>query len=378
MLSYAELVDIERSLRGQRVLSAYVGGPPADPAARHGWRRAVDDELSDVRRSLGDAPHAEREAFERAAALLAEQLATTSAPEMTPGWAAFVTADAVWWAGPVPAVIPPLVAWGTGARVAPAVRAVEQERPVWVAVVDNRKARLYRCHDGELEVVDTLRAHTSVGPLDHMGAPPHEHFHSGTRGSTGTDAAEQELREATNRLLTEVAERLATLSAHGGWIVIGGTRQAAHTALDALPARIAARATILPAIDVSSTTGEIQRLAEEGASLLRRSRDDVLLAGLFDDAGSGGNGAVGAPDVLHALDAGAVQELLLSPRFVERQPTEAEAAVRAAFDQRSAIEMTSGPVADRLDRDGGGIAARLRFVPPPPTPAPSDARQAAR
>jgi hypothetical protein len=297
---------------------------------------------------------------------------------MMPGWAAFATADAVWWSGRVPEAAPRLVAWGVGARVAPTVRAFEQERPVWVAVVDARRARLYRCRGDELEVVDTLRAHTSVGPLDHMGAPPHEHFHTGTRGSTGTDAAERELREATGRLLDEVAARLVALSTDGGWIVIGGTRQAAHAVLDALPARVAAKATVLPALDASSTTDEIQRLAEEGASLLRGSRDDMLLAGLLEDAGSGGNGAVGAADVLHALDSGAVQELLLSPRFVDRQPAEAEAAVRAAFDQRSAIEVTSGSVADRLDRDGGGIAARLRFVPPPPTPAPRDARQATR
>ena len=82
--------------------------------------------------------------------------------------------------------------------------------------------------------------------------------------------------------------------------------------------------------------------------------------------------------MLHALDAGAVQELLLSQQFLERQPRETEVAVRAAFDQRSSVEVATAAAAERLDRDGGGIAARLRFVPTPSSAVPQDGGSAAR
>jgi hypothetical protein len=369
MLTYAELVDIERSLRGRRVLSVYVGGPAPDPAGRHAWRRAVDGQLGAIRDSLQGASHEEREAFGRASALLGEQMDAMPGVVGAPGWVAFVTAEGVRSAAPVPAPVASLVAWEVGARIAPYVRALKQERPVWVAVVDTRQARLYRYRAGALDALDTLRAHASVGPFDHMGDAPREHFHPGTRGTTGTDAAGRERRAATDRMVVELADRLDALSGGDGWIVLGGTPAAAGAALRALPAPAAARARVLPGLSVWSTDADIRWLAAEGASALRAERDGALVADLLERAGSRGRSAIGAPAVLHALDAGAVQELVLSYHFVERQPAEAEAAVRAAFDQRAAVEVASGRVGERLDRDGGGVAALLRFVPstsPPP------------
>jgi hypothetical protein len=65
-----------------------------------------------------------------------------------------------------------------------------------------------------------------------------------------------------------------------------------------------------------------------------------------------------------ALAGRAVQELFLSHRFLDEHADEADAMVRAALDQGAAVEEVSGAAAERLDHDGGGIAARLRFVPP--------------
>lgn len=369
MLTYAELVELERSLRGERVLSVYVDGSAPDPAAKHAWRRVLDDAVRGIGRGLAGAPHDEREAFRRAASLLEAELAATSGALGAPGWAAFITAEGVRTAGPLPTHIPSLVRWERGARVAPYVRALEQQRPVVVAVVDTREARLYRYREGALEALDTLRAHAAVGPFDHMGDVPREHFHTGTRGSTGTDAAERELRVGTERMLAELAGRLTVLGGDDAWIVLGGTPQAAKAALATLPGAAAARATVLPSLGVWASEAEIRRLAAEGATVLREAREGAMLADLLERKGARGNGAVGASAVLHALDAGAVQELLLSTQFLERHAADAELAVRAALGQRSSVEVAGGAAAERLDREAGGIVARLRFVPPQ-LPAP--------
>lgn len=363
MLTYAELVELDRSLRGSSVLSVYVDGRVVDPAQRSVWRRKLENDLTAIRESLEHAPHEVREAFEHCVRYLHEQLATVPGMVGASGWVAFITEQGVRYAEPVPAPVPSVTVWGTGIRAAPYIRALKQQRPVIVAMVDHRLAHLYRYRAGTLEMLETLRAHAHVGPIERMQGAAPSPFHPGVRGTTGADEADRVLRRGLDQLLAQLADRLVELAGDDGWIIIGGAPQPAAAAARALPSRLAARTQVMPSLHLGSTDAEIARGASRGASMLRGARDREHVAELIERAGADGLSTIGAETTLRALHERAVEALFLSERFVETHTDEAEAVIKEAFDQRAYIEAVTGTAAKRLDADARGIAARLRFTP---------------
>ncbi|HEX6535251.1 MAG TPA: hypothetical protein VF041_11670 [Gemmatimonadaceae bacterium] len=358
-----DIVSLEDTLRRERVLSVYVDGCTSDPAARARWRTELEMAVDDVRRSLRDATHEERSAFEDAARALAERLATVRGAIGTPGWVAFATADGIQYAADLPVSVPLRVEWGTGITFAPALHALRENRPAIVAIVDARSARLYRYRDAQVEKVETLRAHAHIEPPLHMGAPPRGGFHTGTRGRTGTDAAERELRTGRARLVRDVAARIARVSEPDGWILLGGTPVARSEALAALPERVSRRARIVPELHSRATLAEITDAAAAAITALRRGEELADVRAVFDRAASNGHGALGFARTRAALAAGAVQRVFLTQRFLEQHPAEAEALVRSGLDERASVEIVSGEGAELLDARAGGIGAALRFAP---------------
>ena len=57
MLTYPELVRLERAIRDERVLSVYIHGAAEDPAARLAWHTELDRSLRDLRRWLLGSEH---------------------------------------------------------------------------------------------------------------------------------------------------------------------------------------------------------------------------------------------------------------------------------------------------------------------------------
>lgn len=362
MLTNQELVAVARAHMGERVLSVYVDGRVTDPVARDRWRRRVDDDLRALRAQLASAgaPREEREAFDRAASLLGEQLPASSAVG-APGWAGFATADRVVHVAALPVSPPPRVTWSVGPYVAPYVRALHELQPVIVAVADSVRTRLYRQRAGALERLDVVESERHERPPSHMGSMPRAGFHTGTRGATGVDAAERRRLAALRQMATTVATRLASLAGADGWIVVGGTPESARAVHHALPAGVASRALLLPALHDGATEAELARAADEGAAALRNARDLEAVTQVLARAGAAGRGAVGAEATRQALDGGAVQALYFTPAFLERHADDAESVVRAAMAQQASVVEVAGDAAARLDRDGAGIAARLRF-----------------
>ena len=90
MLTYPQLVQLERSLRPERVLSVYVHGGADDPASRLVWRIELDRSLRELRRWLVGSSHEERETFERCVERLQDVLAPFPRGMPSPGWAAFI------------------------------------------------------------------------------------------------------------------------------------------------------------------------------------------------------------------------------------------------------------------------------------------------
>ncbi|HUF27008.1 MAG TPA: hypothetical protein VMM18_08535 [Gemmatimonadaceae bacterium] len=362
MFTYRQLVELERTLRPVKVLSGYIPAEVRDPAARQIWRKELDVRLAELRAGLANSPRAQRASFDRAAERLGEHLAGYRGALRAVGFAAFVTDDGVQHAAPLPAEVPWLVAWGDGIRVAPYLRALKQLRPAVITLVDSRKARLFRYRGGTLELLETIRAQAHVEPPYHMGNAPRQGFKPNTRGRTGTDAAQRELRAGTDRMVADVVKRVVELAGVDGWMLFGGTARTALAAAASLPEHLSGRVMVKQGLQVSSSEAEIARHAADGVSQLRGARDLAEIEALLDRSGAHGNGAMRINATLHALADGAVQELLLTPAFLAEHPDEAEAAVRAAMDQAAAIEIVSDPAARRLDAEAEGIGARLRFV----------------
>lgn len=86
MLSFSELVTLDRELQDRPALTLYLDGRSDNPAWRTAWRRALRQEETRLRHALADASHDEREAFSRDVAALEAHLAHRRGALDAPGW----------------------------------------------------------------------------------------------------------------------------------------------------------------------------------------------------------------------------------------------------------------------------------------------------
>lgn len=363
MLTNDELARLARSLHDRPVLSVYLDVAPRDPTRRRAWRTELDDTLRRIRDDVPPARRAERRALASAARLLGARLAEGPGRGGARAWVGFASADDVHHAEALPVHARTSVAWRTGPQLSPYLRVARQRRPAVLAEVSSEGARLYRYADGTLERREEIRAHAATEPHYHMGSMPRQGFHTGTRGATGTDAQQRELRAGTQRMLHELARRLATLAGDDGWVLIGGTPQRALAARAALPDALLRRTLVMPELHVRSSEARIRDCAERGAAALQDESDLAAVSALLG-RGGGSRRAVGCTAALRALQSGAVERMYLSERFLEHSTDECEEAVRGALEHGAGAQVVLGDAADLLDREAQGVVARLRFASP--------------
>jgi len=359
MLNTSQLVSLERSLRGKRVLSVYVDGTAKDPAQQRSWRVQLDHSLDDLRSWLAGSARAEREELEHCVRRLEQELASFGANVGSPGWAAFITVDGVHEASSLPVAMPTQGVWSTGACVAPYFRALKELRPVVMVIADSTRADVYRYHLSKLERIETVRAHHTVRAPQHMGDRPRSGFHPGVRGTAGRDEAQRSLLAGTSRMLSEAAERVRQVGGSDAWIVTGGIPEVRERLADKLSAFAADRILTI-AIDIHASEAELAKAARAAASTLRNAADAARIAEIVDTAEATGLGALGPAATRAILEQGRVRQLYITHRYLEDHAAEAEVAVRAAIDQGASVEEVSGDAAKQLDTHGG-MAARLRY-----------------
>lgn len=148
MVTLSELKVLEHGLRLDKVLSVFLGQAPSDPAARHGWRVRIDEAIREVRKAGASASHRERAEMERAINRFESTLAEAGGVIREPGWVGYVGADRVHLAQVAPVAMTTSASWGNGIRIAPLLRAIQEARPAIIAMVDSRRAVLYRYYDG--------------------------------------------------------------------------------------------------------------------------------------------------------------------------------------------------------------------------------------
>jgi len=362
VLTLTQLNELVRELGNTRVLTVYHGARVTDPAMRHAWRAALGSALQPVRNGITD--EAERAEFDRAAAYLDDPWPPIEGVWGMKGWAAFLTPDGARYAGSLPVQPPTLAAWRYAPVITPYLRAFKQHRPVIIALVDSRSARLYRYALGELEelsdmalsVPDAAEPGTQERPPA-KGGPSHP----GPRGTLDTEALRKRKAANFHRLATTLASRLVELAGDDGWILIGGTREWARHAGETIPASHASRTMVSSALDHNAHEKEIAEAAKHAASELRSTHGHELVERILERACDGGRGASGVPTVQRALQSGAVDLLVLSPHFLNRTDIDVEELVRAALARGADIEVLSGSAATELDERSEGVAARLRF-----------------
>jgi hypothetical protein len=360
MLDHEKLMELYRELRQQKVLSVYLDADQHDPAERNKWRIRLEHEVSRRRKQL-NGDDGERRSFDRAWQRLRERLESFGASVPDRGWVGFATPDQVWYAEKVPVPMPDGVYWEDGIRVAPYVRGLKQSRLVIAAIVDSRRARIFRYQGGDVAEVEDCRADTFMGDMTDVGMSKRAMSHTGVRGETSTDAGKRALEMSFERMLKYVVDVTGGLAGSHGFLVLGGVSESVSRAMSEFPKHLHPRILEVPGLYIDVGTAELKELIERAASELTKRGQKELLDTVVESAGAGGRACLGLEETERALEEMRVDTLLLSRSFIRREPNRADVCVGAALAQGASVEELSDDGAARLDSEGGGIGARLRY-----------------
>lgn len=356
-----DLVGLYADLRDEDVLSVYVASGRTDPAERSMWTRVVENGLDAERARLQDASPDHVDAFDDARAHVEEELRRFGTSLPAQGWVGFATAEGLRHSEALQVPTQDLVRFERGIRVAPYVRAFKQARPVIAAVADSRKARIFRYREREVEEVIDMIADRDFGDLTDSVSSKRGGRFSGARGATGTDTARRLADRSAAHLQSEILDEIASLAGEDGFVVFGGTSEV-EAALARQAERFGDRWTVRPSLHLGVTEAEAKEEIEIGASEITGRMQGRLLDEVVDAAKAGGRGCLGVRSTRKALLEGRVDTLLLSRAFREREPDLADHFVGTAFERGSAVEELSRSEGDRLEEEGEGVAARLRYT----------------
>jgi hypothetical protein len=167
-------------------------------------------------------------------------------------------------------------------------------------------------------------------------------------------------------MIHELIEHILALAPGDEWIVLGGAPTRVDVVMALLPPLVRRRAAVAPRLNSITSTSALRRAASETARQLRQRLDQETVDSAIGRAAEQGRGSSGEEATRAALSEHAVQTLLLSARFLSDHSATAEALSRLALTGGTAVEIVTGPAAERLDR-AGGVAATLRFVAPVPS-----------
>lgn len=363
MLNRDELVELYRELRHEKVLSVYLDGGPHDFSERNTWKRRLEHEVGEARKQMDGAEDTdERRAFDAALEHVESALGSYASFLPDRGWVGFATPERLVYGESVRVPMPDLARWEDGIRVAPYVRALKQDRLVLGILVDSRRAKILEYRDGELREPMGLTADRYFGDLTDENVSKRAATHTGVRGQTDTDVAQRMQQVSSERMMKDLVELIAEKAGRGGLVVLGGTPETIASAAHQLPAELARRAIERLSMTWYMSNAELTEEVESAASELNRRLQEDLLSGVIDQAKSGGRGQLGPEAVEKALRNGQVDTLLLTRAYVAANPDYADHLVGAAFEHDGEVEELSFEPAERLDAEGQGVAARLRYV----------------
>lgn len=362
MLSLVQFRAFADSLRDRQCLTLYVPGALRADEARDAWMTRVNGLLADWRQRLVNAPHAEREQFARAADHVHERLARAARPGRFPGWVGIATEDGLVFDEITSVAEPIVVQWEHGTPLVPWVRSLITTPPVLVALIDSRHAQVFSSHNSDLHELFTLQVRPEVGPISHMGDPPRERFHAGTRGDTGRDLAEHERVIERQWLQAELVEKISPWRDRFPTILVGGIPTIAAATVRLLREEYGDDAAHqVDGLDVHATPAVIRAKLETTLPQLARESSLQAVADIIDGAPLPEVVCRGHVATLDALAAGAVDLVLLSANWTVEHERTAEALLTSGLAHDADVRILRDAAGERLEREAGGVAAHRRY-----------------
>lgn len=357
MLAADELADLYRSYRDQKLLSVYLDTDQHDFAQRGKWRLALKNRVAEQREQADDPG-----GFDRALAHLEEVLTPDDSRFLSGrGWVGFATPEKRLYAEALPVPMPNLVRWEKGLRVAPYARALKQSRPVIAVLVDGRRARLLQYREGALTESGRLHADTYLGDLTDVNVGKWATSYSGRRGKTGTDAAQRFLAVERDRLVSRVADEIRAAAGGSGLVVVGGAARTVDALLNELSDLDGERRRKVAGLSFDLTDAEIREKVESAASEISTDEGRRLLGRLLEGRGPNGDACLGDEDTERALREKRVATLVVTETLRRRRPDRTDHLEGAAWEQGADVVELSRDPGDRLDREGEGVGALLRY-----------------
>ena len=186
----------------------------------------------------------------------------------------------------------------------------------------------------------------------------------------GAEESNEFLRQSS-----EIAQAWGRKGVRTEYVALPGTNH--FTVLDPLAdpesemtRRLVERAETAPHLHLDMSGTEVREAVSEMAGALNQRFQEALVSGVIDQARSGGRGVLGRDATVDALRGMRVDTLLLSRSVLRDDPELADRCVGAALAQDAEVEEVSGPGSDRLDTEGKGMGARLRYRLDDPQAAP--------
>ncbi len=261
----------------------------------------------------------------------------------------------------MPVPMPDTAAWEPGPHVAPYLRALKQARPVIGAIVDSQHARMYRYVDGQLTELPELRVDTLFGDLSDANTSKRATTHSGTRGETATDTVQRLYGVRSEQLARSLADTIVA-AAGDGFVILGGSTPMIAMTANALPRTMADRVHQEPRLGFDTSSADVRRMIEAGASALSTRQQNALVSDIVDLARSGGRGCLGREATQRALDERRVELLVIARDLTTGEPAFADACIGLAFEQGADVEEVAAFDGAGLEPHEQGIGARLRFA----------------
>lgn len=350
---------LRRTLADHDVLSVYIRAEEHDPTQRSSWRLRLKGALDELERTL---PDEQTRAFASARAAVEAELSSFTGFLPGRGWVLFATERGVHHAAQESVPLPDLVRWQRAPVLAPLTRAIRQDRPVIIALIDSLRARLFLYRNGELEEQVDQRADAFIDDLTDRNMSKRAATASGVRGKTATDEAERILRVELERHARSVADAVLARSADAVVIAAGPTL-AVTELRRLLEPGLGARLHIDETLHMAMSAAQLIAPVEQAASTITARLQEHAVHQLLEAAAPGGPVSLGGQETKRACELSQVERLYLTPHAMTTAEAEAESLVATVLDRGGSVELLSGAAATALDDSAGGVAARLRYAP---------------
>ncbi|TAK36633.1 MAG: hypothetical protein EPO21_01830 [Chloroflexota bacterium] len=250
--------------------------------------------------------------------------------------------------------------------ITPLLWALDQHEPYLIALVDREEARLLTASLGRPigQEVDRLKLDTSQW---HQTTARQAAAHAGrtAQGSSRRDDFARRVDEHEHHFWRQVGAHLETTMNRYQLrkLILSGPEEATTAVRAALPERMARSVVGILSLPPRMPDAEALEQANKLAESAERRAESSLVDTVMDQAKSAGRGALGKEPVLDALQRRMIDTIVAA--WPAQDEALLEQMAREAIRSGVRLELVRDEAADALRRYDG-LAALLRYVPPPP------------